>query len=263
MSHLEFAHVHVRLGGARILNGVSMSAKAGEFIGLLGPNGAGKSTLLRAALGLVPCEGSILVAGQPSPHLKAAERARLIAYIAQEREVAWPVSVETLVALGRSPHRGQFARLSTADLEAVGQAMMRMDVAHLRKRLVPSLSGGERARVLIARALAQETPVLLADEPAAGLDPAHQLALIAIFRELASEGRTVVASMHELTLAAQGCGRIVLMNGGEIIADGSPRSALTEQTLAGVYGITASIAEGESGLLIAPTGLKPPVRSSM
>jgi iron complex transport system ATP-binding protein len=256
MSRLVFASVCVRLGGARILNGVSMSAGAGEFIGLLGPNGAGKSTLLRAALGLVAYDGSILVAGRQSSQLKPAERARLVAYVAQEREVAWPVSVEALVTLGRSPHRGQFARLSSADLDAVERAMMRMDVSHLRKRLVPTLSGGERARALIARALAQEAPVLLADEPAAGLDPAHQVALVAIFRELSSEGRIVVASMHELTLAAQGCGRIVLMNGGEVIADGPPRSALTEETLAGVYGITASIAEGENGLLIAPTGLK-------
>jgi iron complex transport system ATP-binding protein len=256
MSRLEFAHVHVRLGGARILNGVSMSASPGDFIGLLGPNGAGKSTFLRTALGLVSYDGSILVAGQPSSRLTAAERARLIAYVAQEREVAWPVSVEALVTLGRSPHRGQFAKLSNVDLNAIEYAMERMDVSHLRKRLVPTLSGGERARVLIARALAQETPVLLADEPAAGLDPAHQLALVAIFRELANEGRTVIASMHELTLAGQGCGRIVLMSGGKIVADGPPRIALTEETLANVYGIRASISEGDSGLLIAPTGLK-------
>ncbi len=252
MSLLEFSHIHVRLGSAEVLKDISLRLTAGEFVGLLGPNGAGKSTLLRTSLHLVPYDGSVMIDGHRSSTLKPAERARLIAYIAQEREVAWPLSVEALVALGRSPHRGPFSALTAADFAAIEGALERMDIKRLRKRVVGSLSGGERARVLIARALAQETPILIADEPTAALDPAHQLALMEIFQDLAREGRIVLASMHDLALAARGCTRIILMHGGQVVADGTPRAALTRKNLATVYGIGAEISDTESGLSIVP-----------
>jgi len=250
MTLLSVSGVSARLGGVQILDSISFDIAPGEFVGLLGPNGAGKSTLLRAVMGLIRAEGSVRLAGRDAPALSPRERAATVAYLPQEREIAWAVPVEMLVSLGRSPYRPRFGPLGAEDRAAIDRAMQRMDVARLRERSASALSGGELARVLTARALAQETPLLLADEPTAGLDPAHQIALMRIFTELAREGRAIMASLHDLGLASRWCTRLVILNDGVIAADGTPREVLTERVLAEVYGIRAYLGTAEGGPVV-------------
>lgn len=255
MSMLSIENLTVSLAGRQVVNHVSLSVAKGSFTGLIGPNGAGKSTFLRACLGLVPAEGTVRLDGRDLATLGATERAHALAYLPQERETAWAMSVEAVVALGRLPHHARFAAPSARDRAAVEAALERMDLLAFRHRAVTSLSGGERARVLIARSLAQETPVLLADEPLAGLDPQHQIALMRLFRELAAEGRIVIASMHDLTLAARWCDRLLLLHDGHAHAEGTPDAVLTAQTLKDVYTVEAFIGAGAGGLIVQPIDL--------
>ncbi|MCO5146738.1 MAG: ABC transporter ATP-binding protein [Aquamicrobium sp.] len=255
MTLLSISGLSVRLGGKPVLDGLDVSVAAGEFVGLIGPNGAGKSTLLRTVLGFLPHAGTVLVGGTDTTALRARERARRVAYLAQEREIAWAVPVETVVALGRAPHRPGFAAPGARDREIVEEAMRRMDVAAFRGRIATELSGGEKARVLTARALAQDTPLLLADEPTAGLDPAHQIGLMRLFGELAASGRGVVASLHDLGLAARWCSRLVLIAQGRIVADGPPAAVLTPQRLRDVYGVSAFFTEVDGAPVVHPLDL--------
>jgi len=245
----------VRLGRRLAVDGADIAVDAGEVVGLLGPNGAGKSTLMRALLGLVPAAGALALGDARGPRAIAARRALLAAWLPQAREAAWPITVAALVMLGRRPHRRPGRAPSAADHAAVAAALTRMDLDGLRDRPADALSGGELARALIARALAQETPLIVADEPTAGLDPAHQLALMAAFRALAAEGRGVLVSLHDLALAARWCDRLVLMAAGRVVADGPPRAVLTPPALAAVYGVRAHVAEGPEGLIVQPLGL--------
>ncbi|MEW9617875.1 ABC transporter ATP-binding protein [Shinella sp. S4-D37] len=255
MSVLTVANLSATLSGKRVVDGVSLVVGKGSVTGLIGPNGAGKSTFLRACLGLVPASGTLHLDGVNLTALKPSERARHLAYLPQERETAWAMSVEAVVALGRLPHHARFAAPSQRDEAAIEAALVRMDLIPFRHRAVTSLSGGERARVLIARALAQETPVLLADEPLAGLDPHHQIALMRLFRELAAEGRIVIASMHDLTLAARWCDCLLLLHGGRGHATGLPEAVLTARTLEDVYSVEAFIGAAASGLIVQPVDL--------
>lgn len=251
---LSVEGLKVRLGNRQVLTELNFSMHKGQLIGLIGPNGAGKSTLLRALTGLLSFEGAITVNGRPLASLAPEERALQIAYLPQEREIAWPISVESVIALGRSPYRSAFDGLSAADHAAIEHAIAALGLEDLRTRSALELSGGERARVLIARALAQSTPLLLADEPTAGLDPAHQISLMHTFSALTRQGRTILASLHELTLAGQSCDRIILLKAGEIIADGPPGDVLTRENLASVYGVRVHICDTEAGVAVIPTG---------
>ncbi len=253
MTLLALDAVTVRRAGRPVLDAVSARIAAGELVGLLGPNGAGKTTLLRAALALQPATGRITLGDAPLAALSPRARALRAAYIPQDRTVAWPISVAALVALGRLPHRSAAA----ADAAAVEAALAAMELGPLRDRPATALSGGERARVLIARALAQEAPLLLADEPTAGLDPAHALSLMAAFRALARAGRGVLVSLHDLGLAARWCDRLILLDRGRVVAEGPPAQVLTPERLAAVYGITAHIGRDASGPILQPTGLAP------
>lgn len=253
---LALQDIRARLGAREVLQGVSLTIGEGEFVGLIGPNGAGKSTLLRSVLGLVPATGRITIAGRDVSATSAKTRGRDIAYLPQEREIAWPVAVEDAVALGRLPYRKPFGGETEADRAATAQAMARMDIESLRGRPATELSGGEKARVLIARALAQQAPLLLADEPTAGLDPSHQIALMQLFGELAREGRGVIASMHDLGLAARWCTRLILIDKGKVVADDVPDAVLTPERLKTVYGVEAFIDRTENGgLVVQPVGL--------
>jgi iron complex transport system ATP-binding protein len=252
MTLLALDDVTVRRTGRPILEDVTARVRAGELVGLLGPNGAGKTTLMRAALGLQPAEGRIALAGDALAALAPRERALRAAYIPQDRTVAWPITVAALVALGRTPHRATPA----ADAAAVEAALSVMELGPLRDRPATALSGGERARALIARALAQEAPLLLADEPTAGLDPAHALALMAGFRDLAGAGRGILVSLHDLGLAVRWCDRLILLDRGRVAADGPPAEVLAPDRLAAVYGITAHLGRDGSGRpILQPTGL--------
>jgi iron complex transport system ATP-binding protein len=245
MTVLRLDSLTVRRGSRTVVDRVSLSVKVGEFVGLIGPNGAGKTTLMRAALGLLRHDGNSDLSALPH-----AARARHAAWLPQLREIAWPVSVETLVRLGRTPHRA--AGGHDADVRAVEAALARMELGGFRHRPATQLSGGEQARVLIARALAQQAPLMLADEPIAGLDPAHQLAAMEVFAGLAAEGRAVVAALHDLGLAARYCSRLVLMHGGRVVADGLPGTVLTPETLAAVFGIRAFYADTADGPVFQP-----------
>lgn len=237
----------------RVLDDVSFSISPGEVVGILGPNGAGKSTLIRSALGLAPITtGAIKLGGHTISELDHQQRAKLAAYVPQEREIAWPVTVEAVVALGRLPHRSAFAAIGDAEQTIIETAMHDADILALRHRPITELSGGERARVLIARALAQETPLIIADEPTSGLDPAHQLTLLALFRQKAATGHAIVLSIHELHLATRWCDRIILLHEGHIAADGDPESVLTHDALNQVYGCDAHIVSTPDGPVIIP-----------
>ncbi len=243
MTLLTLRDLAISLRGRTVLHGVSLAVEAGEFVGLIGPNGAGKTSLMRAALGLLPFDGHSSLAA-----LGADDCARAAAWMPQTREIAWPVSVETVVGLGRLPHRDTAA----GDRAHVDAAIAQMNLGPLRHRAATRLSGGEQARVLIARALAQETPLLLADEPIAGLDPAHQIATMQTFSRLATDGKSVLVSLHDLGLAARHCTRLVLLGHGTLIADGAPRDVLTPDNLAQVFGISAWFQDTEHGLVCQP-----------
>jgi iron complex transport system ATP-binding protein len=221
-----------------VLHGLDVLAEPGELTAIVGPNGAGKTTLLRTLAGLLPpTAGTVTLSGRPLWQWPPRMRARALAYLPQERIVNWALAARAVVALGRLPHQPIGAGESACDTRAIDGALAAMDIGHLAARPVLDMSGGERARVLIARALAQDAPALIADEPAAGLDPAHQLALFAQFVRLAAAGRTVVVALHDLSLAARFCHKIVLLNAGRGIAAGAARDVLTVENLAAAYGI--------------------------
>ena len=247
MTLLSLNNLTVRRGMCPVVENVTLTVKEGEFVGLIGPNGAGKTSLLRAALGLLPFEGTSSLAAL-SPRL----RAQAAAFLPQGREIAWPVTVEALVALGRGASLDRDKDRAAVDRAAVDRALTRMGLQNYRARTATALSGGEQARVLIARALAQETPLLLADEPVAGLDPEAQLKTMEVFSALAAEGRGVVASIHDLGLAARSCSRLVLMQTGRLVADGAPRDVLSDDNLAQVFGVRGYHAETPDGPVFQP-----------
>lgn len=238
MTLLTVSDLSVSLRERQVLSDVSLSVAPGEFVGLIGPNGAGKSTLLRAVMQFVSSTGTISIDGRDAAATGAKERSRLISYLPQERDVAWAVPVDMLVSLGRAPHRPGFGPLTRQDQAAVDEAMQRMDVMQFRDRPATELSGGELARVLIARLLAQQTPLMLADEPTAGLDPSHQISLMRIFAGLAAEGKAVIASLHDLGLAARWCTRLILLHEERILADGAPETVLSDDNVRTAYNVT-------------------------
>lgn len=247
MSLLSLDALTVLRGHCPVVDAVSLSVNPGECVGLIGPNGAGKTTLMRAALGLLPHQGRSSLAELP-----ATERARVCAWMPQARDIAWPVSVETLIALGRIPHLPRGTKLRDLDRRAVEAALAHMGLDAFRDRTATQLSGGEQARVLIARALAQETPLLMADEPISGLDPAGQIATMRVFSGLAAEGRAVIVSLHDLGLAARHCSRLLLLHSGKLVADGPPADVLTEANLREVFGVSAHFQQTANGPVFQP-----------
>jgi iron complex transport system ATP-binding protein len=234
---LQAQNVSVRLGGARVVERADLALRAGEFTALVGPNGAGKTTLLRALAGLIPSEGSITVGGRTLAGLSAHDRARRIAYLPQGNVFHWPLSVADVVALGRHPHADPFSRVSSDDRAAVARALTATDTDGFAGRAVTTLSGGERARVALARALATQAGILLADEPTVSLDPRHQLVVMQLLRDAARDGGAVLAVVHDLTLAARFADRVLVMDKGRIVADAPPAEALTADRIAAVFGV--------------------------
>lgn len=247
MTLLQLNDFGVRLRNRPIFDGVTLKVGSGEFVGLIGPNGAGKTSLMRAALGLIPSQGHSSLA-----EMTARKRARAVAWMPQTREIAWPIPVERLVALGRLSGLPQGRSLPEADQRIVDAALLRMGLDPFRHRAASRLSGGEQARALIARALAQDTPLLMADEPIAGLDPSHQISTMEVFAALAREGRSALVSLHDLGLAARHCTRLVLLAEGGILADGPPKAVLTAENMARAFGVTVWHRDTDQGPVFQP-----------
>lgn len=236
---LSAAHISVARDGRCLIEDAGLDASAGEFIAVIGPNGAGKSTLLRALAGLKRLSaGEVRLGGANIAGLTPMARARALSYLPQDREIAWAMTVERVVALGRFAY-GSPSRLGSADRAAVERALAATRLDALRGRIALSLSGGESARMHLARLLAAETPVLLADEPTAALDPRHQLEVMAILKGKAAAGGLVVTALHDLDLAQRHATRLIIMDRGRIIADGPPAQSMSAATLSGVFGVAA------------------------
>lgn len=258
MMRLEARSLSVELGGRRALQGIDLSLEPGCLTALIGPNGAGKTTLLRAMAGLVrPSAGEVALNGAPIARMRASERARAIAYLPQGGGVAWPLPVASVVALGRLPHGEEPDHLPAGGRTAVEAALHSVGLQGFETRPATSLSGGERARMLLARALATQAPVLLTDEPVAALDPRHQLIVLEVLKAHARAGATVVAILHDLNLAARSADRIVLLDHGKVEASGPPKAVLTEAHLAASFGIRARVTQEEGDLLVVAKGPLP------
>ena len=237
MIRLSAEAVTVRRAGKSLIEAISFAAEGGDFIALVGPNGAGKTTLMRALAGLeAPAAGRASVDGADVRALAPAVRARKIAYLPQAREVAWAITAEAVVALGRFAF-GSAQRLSADSRAAVERALAAADAAAFRARTMPTLSGGEQARVHLARALAAETPILLADEPTAALDPRHAQAIMGALRAKADAGAIVVAALHDLRSARKFCTRMIVLDRGRLVADDAPERALTPALIEQVFGV--------------------------
>ena len=230
----------------RVVDGVGLAVAPGEVVGVLGRNGCGKTTLIRAALGLARLAGGRAhLAGRPVSSLGEAARARLAGYLPQERRVGWNLPAWRVAALG-APH------LAPKDARETAMAALRaVGMESLAERGALDMSGGERARVLFARLLATGAPLLLADEPAAGLDPDAQLMVMDLLRERAARGVAVLVTLHDLTLAARSCDRLVVMGRGRVVASAAPREALAPDVLRAAFGLNARLMETEFGQAVA------------
>ncbi|MFH5798320.1 ATP-binding cassette domain-containing protein [Haladaptatus sp. CMAA 1911] len=259
---IRIEDVSVTLGGTEIFDGVSSEVDDGRFVGLVGPNGAGKTTLLRAMNGVLsPDSGRVLVDGEAVGSLSSKAASRRVATVPQDTSLSFDFDVRDVVAMGRNPYRTRFgseireagtrndgtngkaetdgetgtdgeARIDMGTgTDIVERAMDRTEVSSFADRSITEVSGGERQRVLLARALAQDTPVLLLDEPTASLDINHQVRTFELVRELVADGKTVVAAIHDLNLAAHYCDELLLLAGGSVLASGSPTTVLEEETL--------------------------------
>jgi iron complex transport system ATP-binding protein len=250
---IELENVSVRLGDTEALRGISFSVAEGEWVAVIGPNGAGKTTALRALCGLVAYAGAIHIAGRDTRTLSRRALARLTALVPQIPETPPGLTVAEYVLLGRTPHLGYFAMESAGDRSAAERALDRLELRPFASRSLTALSGGELQRVVLARALAQEAPILLLDEPTTALDLGRQqqaLELVHTMRE--GSALTIVSTMHDLTLAGQYADRLVLLDRGEIVADGTPADVLSTANVSAYYGAHVRVVRDEDGVFVLP-----------
>ncbi|WP_418595565.1 ABC transporter ATP-binding protein [Ponticoccus sp. (in: a-proteobacteria)] len=252
MTTLQARGLCQSIGGRTVLDEVSLSVGPGEILGLIGPNGAGKSTLVRALLGQSrPDRGAVLLGGQPVRSLSARACARQIAYVPQRPPDGFPVTVFDTCLLGRTPYMG--TRPRAGDIAVVESVLDRLDLAGLAFRTMDALSGGERQRVMLARALAQQTPLIVLDEPTSALDIGNQLATLRLLAdEVRTRGVGVIVAIHDLSLAARFSTRIALLHEGRLVAEGPWETALTPQTIRQTYGVEAEIGQLRDAPVIAP-----------
>lgn len=235
---LEAAGICINFDAVPLLRDVDLSVASGEIVGLIGPNGSGKTTLLRVLAGLRRSDGgTVKLDNRNVEDITERELSKHIAYLAQGGDVHWPMRVDALVELGRLPHRQPFRGHDSSDRAAIEQALLSADVEYFRHRTMAHLSGGERMRVLLARALAVQASLLLADEPVAALDPLHQLKVMELLRSTARKGTGVVVVLHDLSLAARFCDRLILIARGRVTAHGRPAEVLSPEHLALAYGV--------------------------
>ena len=253
MTAIRLRGVTVELGGRAVVDCVDADVADGEWVALIGPNGAGKTTLLRALARLVPFAGKIELDGRPLAELGRGELARLVAVVPQEPSTPPWMTVAEYVLLGRTPHLGPLAKEGVRDREAAARALARLDLLPFMERRLGTLSGGEKQRVVVARALAQEAAIVLLDEPTAALDIGHQQQALDLLDGLRAEsGLTLVAAMHDLTLAAQYADRMVLLDGGRVVADGAPTDVLTAPVIARHYGAAIDVVPVGDRIAIVP-----------
>jgi len=253
VSAVELEHVSVTLDGHRVVDDVTLTVSPAEWVSLLGPNGAGKTTLLRVVAGVRAFTGRAVVAGRDVAGSGRRAIARLVALVPQVPVVPVAMPVADYVLLGRTPYLGVLARESAADRVAAAAALERLDLTPFAQRPLGSLSGGELQRAVIARSLAQEAPVLLLDEPTTALDIGHQQQVLDLVDELRREaGLTVLAALHDLTLAAQYGDRVALVDRGRIVADGAARDVLTSERVAALYGANVRVLDDAGVLAVVP-----------
>jgi cobalamin transport system ATP-binding protein len=253
MSAVELRGVTVELGGRAVVDRVDATVADGEWVALIGPNGAGKTTLLRALARLVPFAGEIALDGRPLPELGRGELARLVAVVPQEPSTPPWMTVAEYVLLGRTPHLGPLAKEGARDREAAARALARLDLLGFVDRRLGTLSGGEKQRVVVARALAQEAAIVLLDEPTAALDIGHQQQALDLLDGLREEsGLTLVSAMHDLTLAAQYADRMLLLDGGRVVADGPPPDVLSTAVIARHYGAVIDVVPVGDRIAVVP-----------
>ncbi len=252
MPGLRLENLSVRYGIRIAVEQVSMTLSQGELVALVGPNGAGKSSLLKAVAGVVPHDGQVNRDGQPLHTQSPRQRARILAYLPQSPAAHWPLRVHDLVALGRLPHRRVGSALTHEDTQSIAWAMDRTEVTTLADRHMDGLSGGERSRVLLARALAVKAPVLLTDEPVASLDPYHQLKIMSVLAEYARSGGLVIAVLHDLALAARFATRMIMISEGCLRGDGPPEQVLNDDALQQHYRVRSYVARHENEPVILP-----------
>ena len=236
--------VYSAYGERTVLNGLELAAAQGTVTALAGPNGVGKSTLLRAIAGsLRPTRGEVRVMGKDVYAMSGRERALLVGMVPQNPELPRGTTALEVTLMGRNPHLGLLAWETSSDVDIAMESLRMTDAEELAERPVHQLSGGERQRVAIAMALAQQTPVILLDEPTANLDLAYQPAVMRLLRELATAGKTVVTAVHDLTLAGQFCDSVALVGGGRVVACGPPETTLTPEAIRQVYGAETLVLE--------------------
>ena len=254
MSEIGLAGVSVALGGRDVVRDVDAAIEKGEWVGLIGPNGAGKTTILRAVAGLVSYRGSILVQGDEVSSLARRELGRRIALVPQVPSTPPWMTVGEYVLLGRTPHLGTLAREGASDRRIVSRALQRLDLISYAERPLGTLSGGERQRAVVARALAQQASIVILDEPTTALDIGHQQQALELLEDLRGEERlTLVAAMHDLTLAAQYVDRMVLVRDGRVVADGAPADVLTEEGITEHYDASIRVLEVDGRVAVVPT----------
>jgi iron complex transport system ATP-binding protein len=250
---IALERVSVSLGRTRVLHEISAAAGDGEWVGVIGPNGAGKTTLLRVVAGLQACAGSVSIGGEAASRLARRELARLVALVPQEPLLPPDLLVGEYVLLGRTPYLSYFGQEGRRDLEAAERALARLELVELAERRLSTLSGGERQRAVLARALAQEPRILLLDEPTSALDVGRiQQALELIDSLRRQEGLTVLSAMHDLTLAGQYADRLLLLDGGHVVAEGLVGDVLTGSRVERHYGARVRIVEDGSGVVVVP-----------
>jgi iron complex transport system ATP-binding protein len=255
MTELHAKNISVMADGQTLVENASLQLRQGELVVMLGPNGAGKTMLLRAILGMnAKSTGSSTLGEAEIGKLSPMQRAKQISYLPQRRPLAWPNTVRDVVALGRFSHGVSLGRLSKQDAAAVDQAIHSCDLDTLAERNTDTLSGGELARVHVARAMAAQAPLLIADEPIAALDPRHQLSILELIRRYVDNGGGALLVLHEITLAARFADRLVWMADGQIVADGSPMETCTEQQLRDVFAVSATVRSDTDGFDIRING---------
>lgn len=241
---IELSDVVVSFGDHRVLDGVSLTASEGELLTLVGPNGAGKTTLLRTINGyLTPDRGEVSIDGTAVAGLSPREIGQLVATVPQSTSINFKFSVRDLVAMGRTPHRRRLSPVHSNLSAPIERALDRTDTAQFADRPVNELSGGQRQRVLVARALAQETPALILDEPTANLDINHQMRLLSLIEDLVAEGKTVIAAIHDLDLAARVSDRIALLADGELATVGAPEAVLTADQIEAAFDVSTTVTD--------------------